>query len=153
MNCFFGYLFGWWREPDVRHIVDLARKDQSGPKIINMTLETSLKSQASDWLKWRPANQMLEISVWSPVLVLCCWAPDSLMVTMSLRNVSSSPLTSANKSLTTLDTLLPSTVSSVAHFRIVIKIRQTSSLIFVDGKLNAYDCFADRVLTNIRRLL
>jgi hypothetical protein len=34
------------------------------PKIIQRNLKTSLKSQASDWLKWRlvaiSANQMLE---------------------------------------------------------------------------------------------
>jgi hypothetical protein len=33
--------------------------------VIKLSLETSLKSQASDWLKWRlgviSANQMLEI--------------------------------------------------------------------------------------------
>jgi hypothetical protein len=44
--------------------------DSSGPKII----KTSLKSQASDWLKWRPvtisANRMLEIRDWSPISVL-----------------------------------------------------------------------------------
>ena len=28
----------------------------SGHKIIKLRLETRLKSQASDWLKWRPAN-------------------------------------------------------------------------------------------------
>jgi hypothetical protein len=36
-----------------------------GPKILQLRLETSLKAQASDWLKWRPvaisANQLLEI--------------------------------------------------------------------------------------------
>jgi hypothetical protein len=35
------------------------------PKIINLDQDTSLKSQASDWLKWRliaiSANQTLEI--------------------------------------------------------------------------------------------
>jgi hypothetical protein len=36
-----------------------------GLKVIKLRLQTSLKSQASDWLKWRlvaiSANQMLEI--------------------------------------------------------------------------------------------
>jgi hypothetical protein len=36
-----------------------------GPKIIKLKLETSLKYQAFDWLKWRlvaiSVNQMLEI--------------------------------------------------------------------------------------------
>jgi hypothetical protein len=35
------------------------------PEVIKLNMETSLKSQASDWLKWQPvaisANQMLEI--------------------------------------------------------------------------------------------
>jgi hypothetical protein len=38
---------------------------QAGLKVIKLSLETSLKSQAFDWLKWRlvaiSANQMLEI--------------------------------------------------------------------------------------------
>jgi hypothetical protein len=42
-------------------------KVKTGPKIIKLRLETSLKSQAIAWLKWRPANLMLEI--WSPELV------------------------------------------------------------------------------------
>jgi hypothetical protein len=37
----------------------------SVPKVIKLSMATSLKSQASDWLKWGPvaisANQMLEI--------------------------------------------------------------------------------------------
>jgi hypothetical protein len=37
----------------------------SGLKVIKVSLESSLKSQASDWLKWRlvtiSANQMREI--------------------------------------------------------------------------------------------
>jgi hypothetical protein len=45
-----------------------------GPKIIKLKLETNLKSQTSDWLKWRLvailANQMLEILDWSPISVL-----------------------------------------------------------------------------------
>jgi hypothetical protein len=38
---------------------------KTGPKIIKLKMETSLKSQESDWLKWQlvaiSANQMLEI--------------------------------------------------------------------------------------------
>jgi hypothetical protein len=40
-------------------------------------LETCLKSQASDWLKWRQisisASPMLEISDWSPTSCLWSW--------------------------------------------------------------------------------
>jgi hypothetical protein len=36
-----------------------------GSKVIKLKMDTSLKSQASDWMKWQPvtikANQMLEI--------------------------------------------------------------------------------------------
>jgi hypothetical protein len=43
-------------------------------KMIKLRLETGLKSQASNWLKWRlisiPAKQILEICDWSPILVL-----------------------------------------------------------------------------------
>jgi hypothetical protein len=45
-------------------------------------MKTSLKSQGSDWLKWRlvaiSANQMLEIRDWFLISVLCitlAWLP------------------------------------------------------------------------------
>jgi hypothetical protein len=62
----------------ISEIVDFSAR--TGPKVIKLRLETSLKSQASDWLKRRPlrylrfetgnwlvaisANQMLEICNW-----------------------------------------------------------------------------------------
>jgi hypothetical protein len=43
------------------------RRISPGPKIIKLNQETSLKSEASDWLKWGlvaiSANQMLEIGI------------------------------------------------------------------------------------------
>jgi hypothetical protein len=49
-------------------------KTSTVPKVIKLSMETSLKSQPSDWLKWRPvaisANQMLEIQDWFPFSVL-----------------------------------------------------------------------------------
>jgi hypothetical protein len=45
----------------------------AGPMVRKLRMETSLKSQASDWLKWRlftiSANQMLEICEWFQISV------------------------------------------------------------------------------------
>jgi hypothetical protein len=37
-----------------RFVINNIALYQSGPKITKLKLETRLKSQASDWLKWRP---------------------------------------------------------------------------------------------------
>jgi hypothetical protein len=38
--------------------LDIGSLHISGPKIIKLRLETRLKSQASDWLKWRHGGDM-----------------------------------------------------------------------------------------------
>jgi hypothetical protein len=42
---------------------------KSGPNIIKLKLETRLKSQASDWLKWRPGHHSSQSDVWALILV------------------------------------------------------------------------------------
>ena len=72
---------------DMTYIVSIWHKTSDiwpmwnpGLKVIKLSLETSLKSQASNWLKWRlvaiSANQMFEIWDWFPCSVLQPWATD-----------------------------------------------------------------------------
>jgi hypothetical protein len=55
---------------DITYLKVAPEYAKSGPKIIKLKLETNLKSQALDWLKWWPvaisANQMLETGLQSP---------------------------------------------------------------------------------------
>jgi hypothetical protein len=38
-------------------------KYYSGPKVIELRMETSLKSQASDWLKWRLVSFKIDATI------------------------------------------------------------------------------------------
>ncbi len=47
----------------------LVQMTSSGHKIIKLRLETRLKSQASDWLKWRPGRHFSQSDAWDLSLV------------------------------------------------------------------------------------
>jgi hypothetical protein len=44
-------------------------RSRPGPKIIKLKLETRLKSQASEWLKWQPGRHYSQSDVWELRLV------------------------------------------------------------------------------------